>query len=588
MNTPPLERLDEFDSAPPELAPEDLDALDAAPDVVPADRVRVDDRPEVRVTLETHTVVDSSIAALSGINAGELRYEHPAGGDPNLYQRANELVTVVAVEEEPTEDERAPIARETPIIKPLSASTLHERLTKYTRFVKFCKPSKYEKSVAAMARSQGKPVPEPDTWEPCAPPPIVVNALLERGAWQGVRVLSGISETPFMRPDGTICQAPGFDAATRTLYRPSICYPAIAEEPTQKDAEGALLDLAHVFADFPYADPAHAAVPIAALLTLLARPALTNASIPAFVFDAATRGSGKTLQCDVVSLEATGRFAARKGYPEKEEEVEKVVASYCVAGTRCILFDNIKRELGGATLEAAVTARGDIELRVLGQTELRRLPWTATIFASGNNIFMSEDFARRCLVARLESPLENPEDRTNFKIPNLPAYVLENRAHLVACALTILRAYHVAGRPSMQTSHWGSFEEWAALVPPAIAFAGGGDVTKARVAQDAMLPDTLRALAVVLEELPRLDVDGKGVTVKDLVSLLFDKDNDGPPDGFEAMRDALMVWSAKRDVKEIGMVLRRYMGRVIGSHRLVRHEDKARKVARWRSERVGT
>ena len=587
MNVPPLERLDELDSDAPAVGPEHLDASEDVPLELPPDRrFRVEDEiPEVRVTLATHEVVDGAISVLAGVNAGELRYVHPSGGDPNLFQRANQLVTVVAVDEEPSEDERAPIALNTPIIRPLTAPTLHERLTKYARFTKARKPSKHEREIAAMAKAQGKPVPVPETFEDVHPPPLVIHALLERGAWNGIRILAGISETPFLRPDGTICQTAGYDATTRTLYRPSIFYPSIADEPTQRDAESAYLDLSRVFADFPYAEPAHGAVPIAALLTLLARPALTNASIPAFVFDASTRGSGKTLQCDVVSLEATGRFAARKGYPEKEEEVEKVVAAYAIAGTRCILFDNIKRELGGATLEAAVTARGDVELRVLGQTEVRRLPWTSTIFASGNNIFMTEDFSRRVLVARLESPLENPEERNDFKIPNLPQYVIENRAHLVACALTILRAYHVAGRPDMKCGHWGSFEEWSRLVPHAIAFAGGPDVMKARVASDAMLPDALRALAVVLEELPRLD-PGNGVTVKELVAL-FDHE-DGPPDGWETMRDALAVWSPRHDAQAVGLTLKRYVGRVIGKRRLVRIEDKSRKVARWRSERVAT
>ena len=80
--------------------------------------------------------------------------------------------------------------------------------------------------------------------------------------------------------------------------------------------------------------------------------------------------------------------------------------------------------------------------------------------ASGNNVFMTEDFARRVLIARLESRLENPEERTDFKIDNLPAFVLEHRAHLVACALTMLRAYVVAGAPHQGCARWGSFEEW--------------------------------------------------------------------------------------------------------------------------------
>ena len=352
---PPLERIDELDSEPPDdapqVGPEHLDESDDAPIVVPPERVRIADpreRPEVRVTLELHEVVDHAVAALAGADAETLRYTgHPAGGDPNLFERAHELVTVIRADEKTSADERSPIARGTPLIREVSAATMLERLTRYARFARARKPGKRQADMIQLATLSGKKL-EPERFEPCPPPAAVVNAALARGAWRGVRSLTGISETPFMRANGTICQEPGYDDATGFLYTPRVDYPIVRESPSQQDAADALNDLSHVFCDFPYADPAHAMVPIAALLTVLARPALPNASTPAFIFDAATRGSGKTLQCDVVSLVATARFAARKGFPEKEEEDEKVVGAYALAGTPIILLDNIKRELGGA------------------------------------------------------------------------------------------------------------------------------------------------------------------------------------------------------------------------------------------------
>src|SRR5262249_18040134 len=150
---------------------------------------------------------------------------------------------------------------------------------------------------------------------------------------------------------------------------------------------------------------------IAAILTVLARPAIEGAC-PAFLFDATTRGSGKTLQADAVSAVALGRSAARKSYPVEAEAMGKILASYAVAGARLILFDNVTREFGGGELDQAITARDAVELRVLGRTEVKRLLWNAVIMASGNNIALCEDTVRRVLIARLESTEENPEDRT--------------------------------------------------------------------------------------------------------------------------------------------------------------------------------
>ena len=42
----------------------------------------------------------------------------------------------------------------------------------------------------------------------------IVSAVHAAGEWPGTRVLNDIVETPTMRPDGTIVQAPGYDPAT--------------------------------------------------------------------------------------------------------------------------------------------------------------------------------------------------------------------------------------------------------------------------------------------------------------------------------------------------------------------------------------
>jgi len=88
---------------------------------------------------------------------------------------------------------------------------------------------------------------------------------------------------------------------------------------------------------------------------------------------------------------------------------------------------------------------------------------------------LSADGVRRCLHIRLEPQVEKPEERTGFKIDNLVRHVRKHHSDLVCDALTILRAYHVAGRPSFGLKPWGSFEEWSDLVRNAVYWVLGVD-----------------------------------------------------------------------------------------------------------------
>lgn len=113
-----------------------------------------------------------------------------------------------------------------------------------------------------------------------APPDDVVSGILSAGEWPDVRPIKGIIETPTMRADGSILQAPGYDASTRLLYLPrDASFPAIPDNPTHEEARACLAVLSDVFADFPEED-ASRMVDVAAILTLLARAAIDDC--PAF------------------------------------------------------------------------------------------------------------------------------------------------------------------------------------------------------------------------------------------------------------------------------------------------------------------
>ncbi len=501
----------------------------------------------------------------------------------NVFERGGALVRVGGGDPGPTltrqasDEEAAEALRQQPRIIPLTGATLRALLA--ARLV--------------VRRWVPKKGGEPEA-VPVRAPDDLIKATLDAGAWCGLRALNGISETAFLRPDGTVVTEAGFDRATGYYLAPTSPFLPVPERPTQEDARAALLELEEPFLDFPHVTREHRMVGLSAILTLLARPAI-HGNVPAHVFDASTRGTGKSLQSDVVAIIATGRESPKMGWPSNPEELAKVLAAYAMRGTALINFDNVTGTLGGADLDRCITAGGKVELRVLGSLEQPSFQWRALIVASGNNVELAGDTTRRALVGRMESPLENPEERSGFRYPNLLAWVHENRARLVRAALTILRAYVVAGRPDMRLRTFGSFEAWAALVPTALVWAGGADAMVCRPEVTGAPEASKSALLVVIEHWPRLS-NGQPMTLSRAVATLYPPRpprDAGPlaPDGFQELRDALggatntkpgMVPSPR----SLGKLFAKQRGRVAGGKRLVGKPDR-KGVMEWVVESAG-
>jgi hypothetical protein len=87
-------------------------------------------------------------------------------------------------------------------------------------------------------------------------------------------------------------------------------------------------------------------------------------------------------------------------------------------------------------------------------------PLYMTWYATGNNVAIHADTARRVCHIRLESPDERPEERQDFRHPNLLGWVGQERPRLLCAALAILLAYCAAGR------RWSGLGEFRGLVRP--------------------------------------------------------------------------------------------------------------------------
>jgi hypothetical protein len=382
---------------------------------------------------------------------------------------------------------------------------------------------------------------------------------------------------------------PGHDPATGFLYLPSATFDPVPERPTHADAVRALSALADVFCDFLFTSEPARYVPIAAALSILARPAIVGA-VPAFCFDAPTPGTGKSLCADAVCMLATGRSAPRGTFPADDAELEKVLAGYAMRGSAVIGFDNVASKFGGASLDKCIAAPDTVDLRVLGSIEIKSLVWRAVVLASGNNLPIQGDTQRRVLMCRIESPLERPEERTGFRHgegAGFLRWISDNRARLVSDALTVLRAFVVAGCPAQEAKPLGTFEGWSRLVAHAIAWAGGANVLAARVSEESGDDGERATFAAFLRYFPSLYGTEAGLTCREAIQLLYPREREpGPPDGHDDLRDSVETLCRTPsgripDANKLGLILRSYRRRLIGGRMVIGEKDR-RGAMKWR------
>jgi hypothetical protein len=296
--------------------------------------------------------------------------------------------------------------------------------------------------------------------------------LCKSNGWS-VHELRGVRESPTLRADGSILQTPGYDRATGFLYAPQLEYPAIPENPTRADAETAFRMLAHVVRDFAFASPADASVWGAAVLADATRPALEAA--PVIGFDAPQFGAGKSLLANLACLIVHGTKLIGKGWTADEAENEKRLYAALLAGEHSYFADNIKMGLpfGGEAI-AAILTQDRWAARKLGKSEQTPVSTRAIFYATGVNLTFTADVVRRALKCRIEPGVDHPENRP-FDY-DIAAETLANHPRLLAAALTIVRAYVVAGFPMQgKFTPMGSFGDFDRLIRGALLWLGLAD-----------------------------------------------------------------------------------------------------------------
>ena len=334
------------------------------------------------------------------------------------------------------------------------------------------------------------------------PPPesVARNMLVDRWG-HGLGQVERITDVPVMAPDGSIHEAPGYDAASRCFYAPApgLEVPSVPSEPSAVDIEKARDTLHSLVGEFPWVSPSEYAHAIAFGLLPFVR-VLIDGPTPIHLFEAPTPGTGKSLLVEVLAIPALGpRPVAFMAEGEHADEWRKRITATLRHAPAFFVIDNISRPLDSGALASAITA-GVVEDRILGTSNTVTIPIRCAIGVTGNNPTLSREMVRRSIRIRLDSGLEEPHSRPadRFTHPDLRAWARARRGELVWALLTLSRAWVYAGKPGPD-KHLGSFESWTHTIGGILHVAGIngflGNINEFRAAvEDTVDGDFLRLL----------------------------------------------------------------------------------------------
>jgi len=400
-------------------------------------------------------------------------------------------------------------------------------------------------------------------WCRVDPPARHAGVLLDSTSYKHLPVLRGLARQPYLRADGSLMQAPGYDSATGMYGVFDQGEFSVLDFPSLADAQAALEVIKEPLTEFSFATEADRSAALAGVLTAAVRPSLNVA--PMFHVKAPVPASGKSYLCELITAFATPQRGTPTTFPADDEECRKLLLAELMRGPAVIEFDNLTGDLvAHKSLCTALTAEY-FSGRVLGVSKTATVSTRTLFLSSGNNVGPVHDMARRCVTVNLDPRCEVPAART-FARPDLVREVLGQRGRYVSAALTIVRAWVVAGRPSMQCNSFAGFGDWSDLCRQPLLWLGLPDPAESVFQAMAEDPDreTLGRLLTAWQD----TFDKKAVMVRDAVNTTAAYSS-----AHQELREVLRDIGEERgeiNRRKLGWWIKRHAGRIVDGRRFVR------------------
>jgi hypothetical protein len=402
-------------------------------------------------------------------------------------------------------------------------------------------------------------------------PPAFYAQFLRRKDWPGVKKLAGFTDVPLLRPDGTVLDEGGYDEDSAFHYEPAGDF-NIPAEPTHDDAIRALDLLTRRFRRLPFESEAHRSAFFAALLTPFARAAFKGPT-PMFQFDAPTDCMPMALG-NYVSQLVQGDDMLLMEKPASERSFRSQLARTQLRAEHMVLVTGADTWRSANALRTALFSLkwADGSVR---KTDPRPITW----FAATANGALTQSIAKLMLPIRLDATEDLATRESWEPPPEFKESLARDRTRLVSAALTILRAYVVAGRPAQDLETWSDFKAWTKLVPSALVWAGAANPLDARQSAFDAVNDDTPELDPLFEILHTLQGDRPGLTSQQII------DHAKEDDDLRSVLQNLLSnrWESSRTVGEF---LRKYVGLRLEHLRLEKAGKNRLKAVLWRIRRL--
>lgn len=412
------------------------------------------------------------------------------------------------------------------------------------------------------------------------PPPkeIVEDLLGNADIFTDIPILRQIVHCPLFAADGTLHATPGYSSATKCWYEPrgSFVVDELPHTPDDEDVRRATtLLLQDYLVDFPFESPADRAHALALLLLPFIRLMIPG-STPLHLIEASTPGTGKGLLGKAIFLLSHGADIPSMTECRDDTEWTKSLTAKFATGQPIIFIDNVSRTLNSAKLAAALT-QPIWEDRLLGSSRMLIVPIRHVFVATGNNVSMSGEIARRTVRCRLNAHVEQPWTRSSFQHPDLMSWGAENRGRLVRAVLILIRAWLTRGRPKWSGKPLGSYEDWSQTLGGIVEMAGGGGfLDNMQIFYDAAVDDADDERPLVLAWYDKYG--SNEVLARDLVDTAAHVDSAGG-NVMESMLE-------RQTPKALARRLRALHGRVFGDLEVV-HIPKKGKPDKYKLIKMG-
>lgn len=417
-----------------------------------------------------------------------------------------------------------------------------------------------------------------EEWVRSDPPARHAAVLFDSTSYPHLPVLNGLARQPYLRTDGSLMTAAGYDPATGLFGVFDAREFSVPDTPTQAQAEAALALLKSLLVEFSFASAADLAAALVAMLAAAIRPSLPHA--PMIHVRAHMVGSGKSYLCELITAFATPQRGTPTTFPADDEECRKMLLAELLRAPAVVEFDNLTGDLVAHKSLCTVLTSEFMSGRILGISKTATVSTRTLFLSSGNNVGPVQDMARRCISIRLSPDCETPAARS-FTRPDLVREVLAERGRYVSAALTIVRAWIVAGRPVTTCKSLAGYGDWSDLCRQPLLWLGCADPTVSVF--EAITEDPDRETLGRLLEAWQLVFGRVPAMVREAV-----KQSGGYQEEYVELREVLRDIADERgeiNRRKLGWWIRRHAGRIVDGRRFKRASGN-RSAEAWQVEIV--